>query len=124
MPKAIAYKRNPADDSYTPCAAHEATDLFFEPPYGVTRRMIPVVHGNTTRRGTGCWSWNGSLDKPTLKPSILNDFRPHDTLVDHIFITDGKVIYLSDCSHEARGQTHELNELTAPSPRKDENETA
>lgn len=112
MPKAQAFQLQPDGSTYKPCAAADATHLYFEPPFGVERRLLPVLHGNTKRAGTNCWSWNGDLERPTLRPSILNDFRPHDKLVDHVWITDGKVQYLPDCSHAAAGQTHDLNELS------------
>jgi hypothetical protein len=62
-----------------------------------------ITHG--TREGTGCWTWNGSIDAPTLRPSVLttgHDFRCHS------WINDGKVQFLSDCSHEYAGSTLDL----------------
>jgi hypothetical protein len=79
------------------------------------------------------WDFNGDYDKPTLNPSILvksghyldnhqgscwctyNAEHPDDEasfkcLLCHSFIRDGKIQYLSDCSHELAGQTVELEE--------------
>lgn len=65
--------------------------------------------------------WNGRLDLPTLTPSILA--RGTTPLTDaeiaakqwakkpyvcHSFLTDGKLQFLSDCTHAFAGQTVEL----------------
>lgn len=58
------------------------------------------------------WGWNGSFDKPSFTPSILvNKLRanPMDH-VCHSYVTDGKIQYLDDCTHELAGQTIELPE--------------
>lgn len=50
------------------------------------------------------WTWNGSVEKPTFKPSLLcnPDSPPHRC---HSFVTDGQIQFLSDCHHELKGQT-------------------
>lgn len=108
------YRENVENGSYTPCTPNEATHVYFETPFGVTRRMIPITFGSSAIKGK--WWWNGDVDRPTMKPSIKNDFKPHDPLVDHIVITDGRVHYCSDCSHEAAGQTHDLITLEQKLP--------
>jgi hypothetical protein len=47
------------------------------------------------------WTWNGSLDKPTYRASLLNEgqFRCH------IFVTDGMIQFLGDCTHKLANQT-------------------
>ena len=65
-----------------------------------------------TRRGTPNWTWNGSIDFPTVKPSILT--RGADENGEHVchsFVNDGMVQFLSDCSHELAGKTMDLLEL-------------
>lgn len=94
---------------YEECLPEEATDVLLRLPGPISRRMIPV-QTKGARAGTGNWTWNGSVEKPTLRPSILSDFRPNDPLVDHLWITDGKAQFLSDCSHELAGQTLDLLE--------------
>jgi hypothetical protein len=84
------------------------------------------------------WSWNGSLDKPTFSPSILvqgmdltekgradldawreagcpRRVEPFETVptVCHSFVTDGRIQFLSDCTHELAGQTVDLPDLEA-----------
>lgn len=60
------------------------------------------------------WTWNNRIDAPTIRPSIdiSVDFtlpsRP--SLRCHSFVTDGKIQFLSDCTHELAGQTVDLPE--------------
>lgn len=73
------------------------------------------------------WDFNGDYNKPTIRPSILvrGTIPPTDEEVKrilnhetfepvefrcHSFITDGKIQYLSDCTHKLAGQTVELEE--------------
>lgn len=71
------------------------------------------------------WTFNGDLEKPTFRASMLvrgtvpitdaeadmimrgEHFEPKP-LVCHSFVTDGRIEYLNDCTHELRGQTIEL----------------
>lgn len=57
----------------------------------------------------GRWTFNGDMNKPTFSPSLLygKDGR-HQRC--HIFVTDGKIQYLSDCDHELAGQIINLPE--------------
>jgi len=92
------------------------------------------VHQVTTDSSTHpAWQWNGDLVKPTLTPSILVQSghyaggaaaeRGHcycnfkertgkDTKwkcgVCHSFVTDGRIQFLSDCTHPLAGQTVDL----------------
>lgn len=78
------------------------------------------------------WGWNGSGDTPTFTPSVLvrsghfvpghegaecwctyNAAHPDDPVVYkcaicHSFVTDGRIQFLSDCTHELAGQTVDL----------------
>ncbi len=56
------------------------------------------------------WTWNGSLDKPSLTPSLsVNAGGSNPTQpICHTSITDGKIQFLSDCTHKLAGQTIEL----------------
>lgn len=55
------------------------------------------------------WTWNEDLEKPTFSPSLLvngtTDMRCHS------YVRDGKIEYLSDCWHESRGQTVDMQEI-------------
>jgi hypothetical protein len=52
--------------------------------------------------------FNGDFDKPTLTPSLLYQGF---ALRCHSYVTDGRIQYLSDCSHALVGQTIDLPEL-------------
>lgn len=56
------------------------------------------------------WTWNGSVDRPTFQPSLLtwkgDDARPRKRC--HSFITDGRIQFLSDCSHPLANQTVDI----------------
>lgn len=92
--------------AWEPLVASEATHVQINLPI-VGSLLLPVVTGTARRSGTGCWSWNGDKEKPTLKPSILNDpFSNGKTKGrSHCFVNDGMVRFLGDCSHELAGQT-------------------
>jgi hypothetical protein len=72
--------------------------------------MIPV-NGEKTDNGHG-WQWNGSLERPTLNPSILVHSHPQHRMPPtprcHLFVRDGTVMYLADCTHELAGKTVEI----------------
>jgi len=81
------------------------------------------------------WGWNGNVDFPTFTPSILTRFTKltdkgnadieawreaghpkhpegfsfdHIEMVCHSYVTDGRIQYLSDCTHDLAGKTVEL----------------
>lgn len=56
------------------------------------------------------WTFNGDIEKPTFKPSLLNHI-PGMNKRCHLFITDGKIQYLNDCTHKLKGQTIEMVDL-------------
>ena len=85
------------------------------------------------------WTWNGDVNKPTFRASVLVQsghhapgHRPDDRCwctfnreridrgeqpskhtcgVCHSFVTDGRIQFLSDCTHPLAGQTVDLPEL-------------
>lgn len=62
------------------------------------------------------WSFNGDKERPTFSPSILTRMPWGDQgreVVNHVFIRDGKIQYLTDCSHEYAGKTLDLLRLKA-----------
>lgn len=71
------------------------------------------------------WQWNGSLESPTFSPSILvrgtvpttddehrrimaGEVIEPKLLVCHSYVRNGRIEYLSDCTHEFAGQTIDL----------------
>ncbi len=106
---------------YLPCEPAGATHLKFRMPGPIGTLVLPVMIGGT-RDGTSNWTWNGSVDSPTLKPSIktetwigknacYDDGGPSRQCVCHSFLNDGKVQFLDDTTHDLRGQTVELLDL-------------
>lgn len=63
--------------------------------------------------GPEAWEWNGSLDSPTIKPSILvNQGKQNPSaFVCHSYVTDGKIQFLNDCDHKLAGQTVDLPDI-------------
>lgn len=75
------------------------------------------------------WQFNGDMDKPTFSPSIL--YRSHTweppvteanldawraapweqtkvEIVCHSFVTDGRIEFLADCTHDMANHTADL----------------
>jgi len=71
------------------------------------------------------WTFNGDMEKPTFSPSLLYRFtrdrdnkpNPDGTypnpvdVVCHLFLTNGQINYLGDCSHGLKGQVVPLPDL-------------
>jgi hypothetical protein len=54
----------------------------------------------------GGWTWNGDYQHPTIQPSILlRDADESGETRCHSFVTDGKIQFLSDCTHHLKDQT-------------------
>lgn len=77
-----------------------------------------MVHAPVVSRPAGqggpVWGWNGSLDRPTFTPSLLVTWEhgpAFEKRVCHSFITDGRIAFLSDCTHKLAGQTVDLPEF-------------
>lgn len=47
------------------------------------------------------WTWNEDFDKPTVRASI----RVQSSILCHLFITDGNIQFLDDCTHDLAGKT-------------------
>lgn len=69
--------------------------------------------------GSHAWGWNGSADKPTFTPSVLVTYPANPNAVEkykewrterrcHSFVADGRIQFLSDCTHALAGQTVDL----------------
>ena len=66
------------------------------------------------------WQFNGNLEKPSFTPSLLNTMPVKNAETGkweekercHLFVTDGKINYCGDCSHEYKGQTIELPDIS------------
>jgi len=88
------------------CSVEEATHLTINLPGPVGHLTLPVIrHG--TRAGTGNWTWNGSVDKPTLRPSLLTTNGPGGWRC-HCWVNDGQAQFLADTTHQFVDQTVDL----------------
>lgn len=59
-----------------------------------------------TDGGRPNWSFNGDMERPTFTPSLFYPDR-----ICHLFLTDGVIHFLGDCSHKLAGQTVPLEPL-------------
>ncbi len=58
------------------------------------------------------WKWNGSMEAPTFTPSVLHNKDGKSSLpLCHVFIANGKIEFLPDCTHELAGQTVDMEEV-------------
>jgi hypothetical protein len=92
------------DGEQVVCDPAEAQYLILRLPGPSGLICLPVMIKGT-REGTRNWTWNGSIESPTLKPSVLLT-RPESRC--HSFINDGHVQFLDDCTHDFKGKTLEL----------------
>ena len=53
--------------------------------------------------GAAPWTWDGNRERPTLSPSILVTDGQGNRC--HSFLRDGKLEFLTDCTHKMAGQT-------------------
>lgn len=61
---------------------------------------------------TNGWTFNGDMEKPTVSPSLLTNANldcPTEPRC-HLFIKDGRIEFLSDCTHALAGQTVEMSD--------------
>ena len=99
-------------EGYVDCPISESTHITINIPGPSGKLTLPVItHG--TRKDTGCWSWNGNVDAPTLKPSVKTNGGNHieGEWTCHTWITDGKAIFLNDTTHEHAGKTLDLLDI-------------
>jgi hypothetical protein len=65
------------------------------------------------------WEWNGDLEKPTVTPSILVTYPANPNALEefkewrferrcHVFVKDGKIQFLADCTHPLVGSTVDI----------------
>lgn len=94
-------------EGYVDCPVAEATHVGISIPGPSGMRYLPVIL-NGTREGTGCWTWNGDTENPTLRPSVLTTGHNYRC---HSWINEGQAQFLSDCSHEYVNQTLDLLEV-------------
>lgn len=68
------------------------------------RHVFYVAHQDGSQKPI--WSFNGNMESPTFTPSLLNrGEQDGKATVCHLFLTDGMLHFLSDCTHKLAGQT-------------------
>lgn len=82
---------------------NEESYLFFCPGCG-------FKHYFTVKGGKFNWTWNGSLEKPTVCPSVLIS-PEHPYARCHLFIEDGFIFYQQDCHHDYRGRKIPMSDV-------------
>ena len=66
----------------------------------------------TNDMGFPIWQFNGDNETPTVSPSVKVECHgDYINIVCHSFIKDGKIQFLSDCTHNLAGQTVEMTDL-------------
>lgn len=89
-----------------------------------TTHVLATVPNTSSK---SLWGFNGNQDQPTFTPSLLVKTGKYveptyeedpdmvavglGSSICHSFITDGRIQFLADCTHELKGQTVELPEL-------------
>lgn len=74
---------------------------------------IPVItKGN--RDKANAWTWNGSLDKPTVRPSVKTQYtnQKGEKVMIHYWLNDGVCKCLGDCTDGNKGKDLPLLEVT------------
>jgi len=78
------------------------------------------VYNVVREGGRACWGFNGNFEKPSFSPSMLirwgnkvpgYENNPHfngEGGICHYFLTDGRISYCGDSTHELSGQTVDL----------------
>jgi hypothetical protein len=68
-------------------------------------RRAHFFRTNDPRRGRN-WTFNGNVEEPTFSPSLLTQF-PGGTRC-RLYLTRGKIQFLSDCTHPMAGRTVDM----------------
>jgi hypothetical protein len=77
----------------------------------VYTKKLPEANSNVP-----IWTFNGDVNKPTVSPSLLlwHDGYPKENIPPyrcHSYIKEGKIQFLSDCTHKLKNQTVELPDI-------------
>lgn len=119
--KAIPIKKyhasNKKDGKWIACPIEEAKFIVMRMPtrnkdedyYPPQEFVLPIILKGS-RDLNNAWTWNGDTEKPTVKPNVLFT-RPTQTNRCHSWVTDGKVQFLNDSTHNLSGQTVELEDI-------------
>jgi len=91
-------------------------DVLYYKSDKIAHRSVMCPACNAEHEFDDRWVFNGDYDKPTFRPSmnwvVRNDEGKNLIAKCHSWVTDGKIQFLSDCSHEMKNQTVELTNFT------------
>lgn len=79
------------------------TYAYFYLPGWETTNRLPIDAESRPR-----WEFDGDIYFPTFNPSIRSRHQIYGEAaerVNHVFIRNGKIQYLADCTHEFAGKT-------------------
>jgi hypothetical protein len=73
--------------------------LTFMPEGMRVKTTVPVIISGS-RDKSNAWTWNGSLDLPTIRPSIKTEYANDngEIVIIHYWLNDGVCQCLSDCT--------------------------
>lgn len=102
----------------------------FDKEHGTYKFKCPAGHWhyintNVPNHQNAQWSFNGDVNKPTFTPSVRErtgyfvdpnvkgdeDWLKNNSYQCHFIITDGKIHFCADCSHDLKGQTMDMLEI-------------
>lgn len=90
--------------------------LTFQPPGYKHPIELPVITKGS-RSDSGCWTWNGDAEMPTLRPSIRTKHSgAYEGKVSHLWLNDGMCQFLPDSTDGNAGQTLPLLDLDNNEP--------
>lgn len=86
---------------------------YFDCP-GCLSGHIVTVSPNRAENGAS-WKFNGDLNRPTFNPSIMSrwQFNPEINKPDkvcYLFVTDGMIRFLGDCTHPLKGRAVDMTD--------------
>ena len=86
--------------------------LWFTPEGMTSPTMLPVITKGS-REKNNAWTWNGSLDKPTVRPSVRTSYtdKEGNQTEIHYWLNDGICDCLGDCKDGNAGKKLKLAEL-------------
>ena len=84
--------------------------LSFTPEGMLWATRLPVITKGS-REENNAWTWNGSLDKPTVRPSVKTQYvnKEGKNVMIHYWLNEGVCKCLGDCTDGNKGK--ELNLL-------------
>lgn len=85
---------------------YETADFVFYCPACETYHGIWTTHKN---KNDAIWEFDNNLESPTIKPSLRIVWKSGSVEeVCHLYIRNGRIEYLKDCTHRLAGKTVEM----------------